>query len=437
MRKVVATKGFSAPLKGETIVPPDKSVSHRSLIIGSLTRGKIKISNFLKSADCLATLDILKALGCEIEFLNENTLFLNAQNAYKEPVSDLYCGNSGTTMRLMTGLLSAQNIKCRLTGDVSLSKRPMKRIIEPLSAMGARIKSNEGKAPLTIEQAKLNGIEYISPIASAQVKSALLLAGAQTLESVTTVLEPHLSRDHSERMLKFFGSDIKIFRKDNLFGSTISYTPLIPKDLTVTGDISSAAFLLVAAATIKNSDLILKGIGLNPTRTGIIDVLKAMNADLEILSRNEISGEEIGDIRIKYSPDLKGIKIEGEIIPRLIDEIPIIALLATQAEGTTVIKNAGDLKNKESDRIASVARELQKFGAKIEPTDDGFIIDGKNGGNGLLEGGCEVDCHHDHRIAMMGYIAGLISKKPCRINDFEWVETSFPNFLKTFENLQS
>ncbi len=437
MRKVVATKGFSAPLKGETIVPPDKSVSHRSLIIGSLTRGKIKISNFLKSADCLATLDILKALGCEIEFLNENTLFLNAQNAYKEPVSDLYCGNSGTTMRLMTGLLSAQNIRCRLTGDVSLSKRPMKRIIEPLSAMGARIKSNEGKAPLTIEQAKLNGIEYISPIASAQVKSALLLAGVQTLESATTVLEPHLSRDHSERMLKFFGSNIKIFRKDNLFGSTISYTPLIPKDLTVTGDISSAAFLLVAAATIKNSDLILKGIGLNPTRTGIIDVLKAMNADIEILSRNEISGEEIGDIRIKYSPDLKGIKIEGEIIPRLIDEIPIIALLATQAEGTTVIKNAGDLKNKESDRIASVARELKKFGAKIEPTDDGFIIDGKNGGNGLLEGDCEVDCYHDHRIAMMGYIAGLISKKPCRINDFEWVETSFPNFLKTFENLQS
>lgn len=437
MRRIVVTQGFSTPLKGETLVPPDKSMSHRSLIIGSLTRGKIKISNFLKSADCLATLDILRALGCEIEFLDENTLFLDAKNAYREPVSDLYCGNSGTTMRLLTGLLSSQNLECRLTGDVSLSKRPMKRIIEPLSLMGARIKSNEGKAPLTIERAELNGIEYISPIASAQVKSALLLAGAETRKGATTVLEPHLSRDHSERMLKFLGSDIKTFRKNGLFGATISYKPLIPKDLTIVNDISSAAFLLVAASVIKNSEIILRKIGLNPTRTGIIDVLKSMNADIEILSRDEISGEEIGDIKIKYSPDLKATKIEGEIIPKLIDEIPIIALLATQAEGTTVIKDAGDLKNKESDRIASVARELRKFGAKIEPTDDGFIIEGKNGGKGLFKGGCEVECYHDHRIAMMGYIAGLISEKPCQINDFEWVETSFPNFLKIFEGLQS
>ena len=430
MRRVVTTSGFSGPLKGETLVPPDKSMSHRSLIIGSLTRGKIKISNFLKSADCLATLDILESLGCEIKFLDENTLLLNAENAYIEPKKDLYCGTSGTTMRLLTGLLST------LSGDISLSKRPMKRIIEPLYLIGASIKSNEGKAPLTIERAKLKGIEYKSPIASAQVKSALLLAGAQTREGATTVLEPHLSRDHSERMLKFFGSNIQTFKKDGLFGSTISYNPLTPKDLTVVGDVSSAAFLLVAASIIKNSDIILRGIGLNPTRTGILDVLKSMNADIEVLSRDEISGEEIGDIRIKYSPDLKSTKIEGEIIPRLIDEIPIIALLATQAEGTTIIKDAGDLKNKESDRILCVTRELRKFGAKIEPTDDGFIIEGKNGGNGLFKGGCEVECYHDHRIAMMGYIAGLISEKPCHINDFEWVETSFPNFLGIFENLQ-
>ena len=437
MRRIATTSGFSATLKGETLVPPDKSMSHRSLIIGSLTRGKIKISNFLKSADCLATLDILRELGCEINFPDENTLILNAQNAYREPKKDLYCGNSGTTMRLLTGLLSAQNLKCHLTGDISLSKRPMKRIIEPLTLMGARIKSNEGKAPLTIERAELNGIEYISPIASAQVKSALLLAGSETSKGTTTVLEPYLSRDHSERMLKFLGSNIKTFRKDGLFGSTISHTPLIPKDLTIVGDISSASFLLVGAAIIKNSDIILKGIGLNPTRTGILDVLKSMNSDIELLNRTEISGEEIGDIRIRYSPDLKAAKIEGEIIPRLIDEIPIIALLATQAEGTTIIKDAGDLKNKESDRIASVARELKKFGAKIEPTEDGFIIEGKNSGKGLFKGDCEVNCYHDHRIAMMGYIAGLISEKPCHINDFEWVETSFPNFLKTFENLQN
>lgn len=437
MRKIVTTSGFSAPLKGEAVVPPDKSMSHRSLIIGSLTKGKIKVSNFLMSADCLATLEILKNLGVEIKFLDENTFILDAKNAYRAPVSELYCGNSGTTIRLMTGLLSAQNFKSTLTGDVSLSKRPMKRIIEPLEKMGACLKSNNGKAPITIERGKLNGIEYISPIASAQVKSCLLLAGAQIREGAVTVLEPHLSRDHSERMLKFFGSNIQTFKKDGLFGATISYTPLTPKDLTVVGDISSAAFPMVAAAVIKNSDIILKNIGLNPTRSGILDVMKAMNADIEVLSRDKISNEEIGDIRIKYSPDMVGTKIEGEIIPRLIDELPVIALLATQAEGTTIIKDAGDLKNKESDRIACVTRELRKFGAKIEATDDGFVIEGKNSGNGLFKGNAEVECYHDHRIAMTGYIAGLISEKPCKINDFEWVETSFPGFLKLFSELST
>ncbi len=435
MHESVVTKGFSAPLKGEIIVPPDKSVSHRSLIIGSLTKSNIKISNFLKSADCLATLKILEELGCKINFLDENTLKLDASNAYKTPKKDLYCGNSGTTMRLLSGLLSAQNIKCTLSGDISLSKRPMKRIIEPLSKMGARIKSNDGKAPLVIEQAKLSGIEYVSPVASAQVKSALLLAGAQITESTTTVLEPYLSRNHSERMLEFLGSNIKTYQKDGFFASTISHAPLIPKNLHVIGDISSAAFIMVAACVIKNSDVILRGVGLNPTRIGIIEVMQKMNAEIEILNKTLRCNEEIGDVRIKYSPDLKGINISGEIIPRLIDEIPIIALLATQADGITTIKDAGDLKNKESDRIASVAKELRKFGANIEPTDDGFIIDGKNNQKGLLNGDAEVECYHDHRIAMMGYIAGLISKKPCKINDFEWVETSFPGFLKIFETL--
>lgn len=435
MRKSVITQGFSAPLKGEITVPPDKSMSHRSLIIGSLAKGKIKISNFLKSADCLATLEILKQLGCEIEFLDNSTLILNAKNAYKAPKNDLYCGNSGTTMRLLTGLLAASNLECTLTGDISLSKRPMKRIIDPLTKMGASIKSNEGKAPITIQQAKLNAIEYISPIASAQVKSALLLAGSQIPENRTTVLEPYLSRNHSEKMLEFFGSNIQTFEKDGFFGCSISHSPLIPKDLTVVGDISSASFLMIAASIVKNSDIILKGIGLNPTRTGIIDVMKAMNADIELLNTDKISNEEIGDIRIKYSPDLKGTIIDGAIIPRLIDEIPIIALLATQAEGTTVIKDAGDLKNKESDRIACVTRELRKFGANIEATDDGFIIEGKNAQKALFKGDTEIECYHDHRIAMMGYIAGLISENTCKINDFEWVETSFPGFLDTFSRL--
>lgn len=436
MRKEVVTQGFSAPLKGEILTPPDKSMSHRSLIIGSLTQGKIKISNFLTGADCLATLEILKELGCETNFLDKNTVVLNAQNAYNAPKKELYCGNSGTTMRLMTGLLCAQNFKSTLSGDISLSKRPMKRIIEPLTLMGANIKSNDNKAPLVIEQGKLKGIEYKSPIASAQVKSALLLAGLQTQNGATTVLEPHLSRNHTEKMLKFFGADIQTFTKDGLFGTTIKQSSLMPKDLNVVGDISSAAFIMVAAAVIKGSDVILKNIGLNPTRTGLIDVMKRMKANIEVLNCDLVSNEEIGDIRIKYSPDMEGCEIGGEIIPRLIDEIPIIALLATQAKGTTIIKNAGDLKNKESDRIACVERELRKFGAQIEGTDDGFIIEGKNGGNGLFKGDTEVESYHDHRIAMTGYIAGLISQKPCKINGFEWVETSFPDFLNIFENLK-
>ncbi len=436
MCKEVVTQGFSAPLKGEILTPPDKSMSHRSLIIGSLTQGKIKISNFLTGADCLATLEILKELGCETEFLDKNTVVLNAQNAYSAPKKELYCGNSGTTMRLMTGLLCAQNFKSTLSGDISLSKRPMKRIIEPLSLMGASIKSNEGKAPLIIEQGKLNGIEYKSPIASAQVKSALLLAGLQTSNGATTVLEPHLSRNHTEKMLKFFGADIQTFTKNGLFGVTARHSSLVPKDLNVVGDISSAAFIMVAAAIIKGSDVILKNVGLNPTRTGLIDVMKHMKANIEVLNCDLVSNEEIGDIRIKYSPDMEGCEIGGEIIPRLIDEIPIIALLATQAKGTTIIKDAGDLKNKESDRIACVERELRKFGAQIEGTDDGFIIEGKNCGNGLFKGDTEIESYHDHRIAMTGYIAGLISKKPCRINGFEWVETSFPDFLNLFENLK-
>ncbi len=436
MRKSVITQGFSEPLKGEIIAPPDKSMSHRSLIIGSLTRGKIKISNFLAGADCLATLEILKELGCEIDFLDKNTVILDAENAYNAPKKDLYCGNSGTTMRLMAGLLSAQKFKSTLSGDLSLSKRPMRRIIEPLTLMGARLKSNDGKAPIVIEQGELKGIEYRSPIASAQVKSGLLLAGLQTPNGATTVLEPHLSRDHTERMLKFFGSNIQSFTKEGLYGVTVSQSTLIPKDLNVAGDISSAAFIMAAAAIIKGSDVILKNIGLNPTRTGLIDVMKRMKANIDVLNCDLVSNEEVGDIRIQYSPDMEGCEISGDIIPRLIDEIPIIALLATQAKGETIIKNAGDLKNKESDRIACVERELRKFRAEIKGTDDGFIISGKNSGNGLFLGDTEVECYHDHRIAMTGYVAGLISKKPCKINDFEWVETSFPDFLNIFEKLK-
>jgi len=276
------------------------------------------------------------------------------------PKKELYCGNSGTTIRLMAGLLCAQNFKSTLSGDISLSKRPMKRIIAPLSLMGARLKSNEGKAPLVIERGELNGIEYKSPIASAQVKSAILLAGLQTPNGKTTVLEPSLSRNHTERMLQFFGSDIETFTKDGLFGVTIGQSSLIPKDLNVVGDISSAAFIMVATSIVKNSDVILKNIGLNPTRTGLIDVMKRMKANINILNCDLVSNEEVGDIRIQYSPDMEGCEISGNDIPRLIDELPIIVLLATQAKGTTTIDNAA-----KEPHIVDVANFLNTMGADI------------------------------------------------------------------------
>jgi 3-phosphoshikimate 1-carboxyvinyltransferase len=324
-------------------------------------------------------------------------------------------------MRLISGVLAGQNFDSILIGDESLSKRPMKRIIEPLTFMGARITSNDNKAPLEIRGTEIHAIEYISKIASAQVKSCILLAGLYVNEGITTVTEPYTSRNHTEILLKHMGADITVD------GTKVSIkkSELSPIEIEIFGDISSAAYFITAALVIPNSKIILKAIGLNPTRTGILDVVKKMGGDIKILDQRNICGEIVGDIEVQYS-ELKGCEISGEIIPRLIDELPIIAVLATQAKGQTVIKDAQDLRNKESDRIRTIVNELKKLGADIEETPDGMIIKGAT----ELSGDCEVETYHDHRLAMSLYIAGLICKKEITVNGFEWVNISFPTFEK-------
>lgn len=416
-------------LKGEVVIPADKSISHRAVMFSSLAKGVSTIENFSKGADCLSTLGVFKTLGVEVEFKDEKILIINSKNGIVAPKNgdfgDLDCGNSGTTMRLMSGILAGQNFNSILTGDASLSKRPMGRVIKPLELMGAEIISIDNKAPLKIIGKNLKGIDYVSELASAQVKSCILLAGMHA-DGKTSFTEPHISRNHTELMLEYLGA--KILCEGNK--TTIEKSELSAKTITIAGDISSAAFFIVAGLIVPDSEIILKNVGLNPTRTGILDVVKSMGAEIEILDERIVSNEVVGDLRVKYS-DLKACTIEGEIIPRLIDELPVIAVLATQAEGTTIIKDASDLRNKESDRIKAVVTELKKIGADIEETTDGFIIEGK----GKLKGNAQVETYHDHRLAMSLYVAGLICENPILINEFEWVNISFPEFEGLMNNL--
>ena len=416
MDKIVSK--ITSGLKGEIVIPSDKSISHRAIMFSSLAKGETKISNFSRGSDCHSTLKVFSQLGIEHEFLSEQELILISDGKLKAPTKDLNCGNSGTTMRLVSGILAGQNFDSVLFGDESLSKRPMKRVIEPLSLMGAKIDSNEFKAPLKIYGQNLHGIEYNSKLASAQVKSCVLLAGLHADEE-TIFIEPYVSRDHTERMLKYLGADIQCDGAKTI----IKRSELTAHDISICGDISSATFFIVAGLIVPNSDFLIKNVGLNPTRTGILDVVKMMGGDVEILDKKLVSNEEVGDLRVKTS-ELHACEISGSLIPRLIDELPVIAVLATQAEGTTVIKDAQDLRNKESDRITAVVKELRKFGADIDETPDGFIINGKT----TLKGDCEVDTYHDHRLAMSMYIAGLISESPVKINEFQWVDISFPEF---------
>lgn len=408
-------------LKGEITIPSDKSISHRAAMFSSLAKGTSIIKNFSNGQDPLSTLSVCKTLGIDYEFKN-NSLIIKSTGKLSAPHKNLDCGNSGTTMRLMSGILAGQNFASVLTGDESLTKRPMRRVIEPLTLMGAKILSTENHAPLKITGAQLNGINYISKLASAQVKSCVLLAGMYA-NGCTSFTEPSISRDHTERMLEFMGADII----RNGITTTIKKSELSPQTIEIPGDISSAAYFLTAGLIIPHSDIILKNVGTNETRTGILDVVEKMGAEIEYIDERFVSGEKVSDIRVKSS-ELKGSTISGDIIPRLIDEIPIIAVLATQAEGETKICDAKDLRNKESDRIKTVVKELRKLGAEIEELDDGMIIRGKT----ELKGGVEVETYDDHRLAMSLYIAGLLCDKPISINGFEWASVSFPDFEEKF-----
>lgn len=424
MQKKVS-KNFKT-LNGEITIPADKSISHRAVIFASLADGISTIRNFSDGQDPKSTLNIFRKLGVDIDIINKSTVIINSKSKLLPPPNSLDCGNSGTSMRLISGILARQKFDSILIGDQSLSKRPMKRIIEPLTLMGADIQSKNNTAPLIIKGKTLQPINYKTPKASAQVKSCILLAGLGT-EGKTTITEPYLSRNHTEIMLKYMGADIQTEGNS----VSISKSKLSPIDIEICGDISSAAYFIAAALIIPDSKVILKNVGLNPTRTGMLDILKQMGADIKILDEIEICGEKAGTLEVKYS-NLKCCEISGEIIPRLIDEIPIIAVLATQAQGQTIIKDAQELRNKESDRITAVVTELRKLGADIEETPDGMIINGKTD----LFGDCEVETYHDHRLAMSLYVAGLICKKEILINRFQWVNISFPKFEKLFDTLK-
>ena len=412
-------------LKGEILIPGDKSVSHRSVMFAGLCDSEIKITNFLHAADCMSTVNCMRALGVKVKELDENTLIVkgNGFHGLQEPQSIIDAGNSGTTLRLMMGILAGQKFLTTFTGDASLSRRPMGRVINPLSQMGANIvgRKENKLLPITIIPAKesLQGIDYQMPMASAQVKSAILLAGMNA-EGKTTVTEPYTSRDHTERMLEGFG--VKLEKS----GTSITISKVekmtAPKEIHVPGDISSAAFWLVAGSIIEDSDIILKDVGINETRTGIIDVLKAMGANIELLNvRDEV--EPIADIRVRYAK-LHGTSFGADIMPRLIDEIPIITVASMFAEGETIITGAGELRVKETDRLQVITDEFNKVCPCIKGTQDGLIITGGQRNN-LQKAVC--NSHDDHRIAMALAILGA-SGVGIEIENSECVNISYPTF---------
>ncbi len=416
-------------LHGEIQVQGDKSVSHRAIILGSIAKGVSIVTNFLPSDDCMATMNAFRAMGTSIEDINESTVKIEGKNLYglTEPADVMDMGNSGTSARLLCGLLAGQQFFSVMTGDSSLRRRPMKRVAGPLRNMGANIlgRRDGDLLPLAIKGGELQGIHHRLPVASAQVKSALLLAGLYA-GGKTAVEEIPQSRDHTERMLRYFGINLE---KDGNVLTIESGQKLIASDVNVPGDISSAAFFMVGASIVDSSELVVRGVGLNRTRTGIIDVLKQMGANIEIIDLRDASGEPVGDVRIKYAP-LKGTVISGSIIPRLVDELPVICIAAAAAEGETLIKDAAELRVKESDRIAVMAECLSSMGVDVETFDDGMRITGKKKLKGTV---CRS--HGDHRIAMSMAIAGLVAEGEMVIEDTECIKTSFPRFEETLRKI--
>jgi 3-phosphoshikimate 1-carboxyvinyltransferase len=429
----------SQGLRGQVRVPGDKSISHRALLLGAIAQGETCVRGFLPAADCLATLRCVRDLGIDVDELNATTLGLSSRrrietlvvhgrglHGLREPEEALDCGGSGTTMRLLTGLLAGQPFASTLTGNASLLRRPMERIAIPLRQMGAEVRTTEGRPPLVIRGGRLRGIEYTLPVASAQVKSAILLAGLYA-EGETVVREPGPARDHTERMLRAMGAPLHASR------GVITLAPcpssLVPLDITIPGDFSSAAFPLVAALLVPGSEVVIESVGINPTRTGLLEVLRRMGAEVAVESGGEVSGEPVADL-IARTSDLEGIEVGGDIIPRMIDELPILAVAATQARGLTVVRDAAELRVKETDRIGATAAELRKLGARIEERADGFVVQGA-----APLHGAHVSSHGDHRLAMSLAVAGLIARGETAIEGAECIGDSFPDFVETLRTL--
>lgn len=411
----------SNSLKGTVTVPGDKSISHRSIMFGALAEGTTRVTNFLQGADCLSTIDCFRKLGIQIENRsNEILIHGKGLHGLQAPASLLDVGNSGTTTRLISGILAGQQFTSELNGDASIQSRPMKRIMDPLSLMGAKIRSirDNGCAPLHIQGAPLHGIHYHSKVASAQVKSCILLAGLYA-DSPTSVTEPYLSRNHSEIMLKHFGASVT---SEDTTATILPDPRLTAQEIKVPGDISSAAYFIAAALMVPGSEILIKNVGINPTRDGILRVCQDMGADITILNEDRTSGEPTADLLIRYS-ELHGTTVEGAVIPTLIDELPVVAALACFAKGTTIIKDAQELKVKESNRIDVMVRNLSAMGAKITATDDGMIIEG-----GYPLCGAVIDSKLDHRIAMTFAITALASDGETEIIGADCVQISYPNF---------
>lgn len=417
-------------LTGTIRVPGDKSISHRSIMLGSLAEGTTTVTGFLEGDDSLATLKAFQAMGVKIEGPHQGKVVIEGVglNGLEAPSHALNMGNSGTSMRLLSGILAGQDFSCELTGDASLSKRPMKRVIDPLTQMGATITSEEkGLPPLKIQgHSKLKAIDYTLPMASAQVKSCVLLAGLYA-EGVTSVVEPAPTRDHTERMLRGFGYEVQSEALDKLAtrvtlkgGGKLKAGPI-----DVPSDISSAAFYMVAASIAPGSDLLIQHVGMNPTRTGVIDILRLMGADLTLENEHEVGGEPVADVRVRYAK-LKGIQIPEALVPLAIDEFPVLFVAASAAEGTTVLTGAEELRVKESDRIQVMADALQAVGIDAQPTEDGMIV---KGGQQKPQKS-KIISHHDHRISMSMTVAALTAVAPIEIEDCANVNTSFPGFVE-------
>lgn len=417
-------------LQGALRVPGDKSISHRAVMFGALSEGTTEITGFLPGADCKSTIRCFRGLGVEIEELAPDHVIVRGKGVagLQEPADILDVGNSGTTIRLMSGILAGQPFFSVLTGDASIRRRPMDRVAVPLRQMGARISGRQGGrlAPLAITGTALQPIHYQSPVASAQVKSSVLLAGL-ACEGETSVTEPAQSRDHTERMLRGFGAEVRV---SGLTATVAGRPRLTGRQVAVPGDISSAAFFLVAGSIVPGSEVLIEGVGVNPTRTGVLEALAAMGADVTLLNRRDAAGEPVADLLVRGA-GLKATTIAGDLIPRLVDEIPVLAVAACFAAGTTVIRNAEELRVKESDRIACMVAELRKLGARAEELPDGMVIEG-----GQPLRGAAVQSYDDHRMAMALAVAGLAADGEMEVSGAEAIDVSFPGFAATLDSLR-